>query len=57
VSTVRPDGRGNVIYEIVTDTLQRVHVTVPRTATDDRTAHSIIDAALVGIYARPKPTR
>lgn len=56
VSSVTPDRRGNAIYEIVTDTLQRIHVMVPYANTDAETVGAIIDAALQGLYAKPKPT-
>lgn len=57
ISTIRTAPSGAIVYELVTDHLQRMYVSVRRRFTDDATAHAVIDHAIAARYARPKPVR
>lgn len=57
ISTIRTAPGGGVIYEVVTDRLQRAYVNVPRKFTDAATAHDVITHTLEALAARPKPVR
>lgn len=56
ISGARNRGDGRVVYEVVTDSLQRLYVMVPyRYATSDQ-ATEIIEHAIAGITRPTKPT-
>lgn len=57
VSTIRAGIGPFVIYEIVTDRLQRMYVAVPRKHTDAATADDIIRHTIAARSAPGKPLR
>jgi hypothetical protein len=57
ISTTRPTLTGNVVFEVVTDQLQRLYVTMPNRQTDGPTIDTTIRAALGALYRPPDPVR
>jgi len=55
VSSTRATAGGNVAYEIVTNSLQRLTVTVPRQFTDTPTAEQIIQRSIDALTVPGKP--
>lgn len=55
ISSVRTSPGGNVSYEVVTNSLQRLYVTVPRSFTTDDERDTIIEQALAGLIKPGKP--
>lgn len=53
ISTVRPGPGDLVVFEIVTDRLQRMHVTMPQARTTDTEIDGTIRATLAGVYRPP----
>lgn len=55
VSTIRAGVGPFAVYEIVTDRLQRLYVSIPRKHTDADTAATIIEHTIAGLAVRSKP--
>jgi hypothetical protein len=55
IERVRVTPAGNVAYQVVTDTLQRVTVTIPRRHATVPTIDTIVTHALANISPPPKP--
>jgi len=55
VSSVRPSPTGNVVYEVVTNSLQRLHVTVPYAQTGAGQPEIIIQRTIDALGAPGKP--
>lgn len=56
ISTVRPFGAGKVMFEVVTDGLQRLTVQMRSTQTDGPMIDATIQHAIAALYAKPSPT-
>lgn len=57
ISTIRAGIGPFVLYEIVTDRLQRMYVAIPRNLTDAATADDIIRHTITARSAPGKPLR
>lgn len=57
ISTIRPTPAGDVMFEVVADNLQRLHVMMPNARTDAQTIDATIRAALGALYRPPDPVR
>ena len=57
ISTVRPYGPDLVIFEVVTDALQRLYVQMRSRQTDAASIDATIRAAIAGLAAKPSPVR
>lgn len=53
LSTIRPGLGDLVVFEIVTDRLQRMHITMPQARTTGTEIDQTIRAALAGVYRPP----
>lgn len=57
ISTVRPAPGGNVMFEVVTDRLQRLYVQMPSARTSADEIDGTITAAIAALAAKPSPVR
>jgi hypothetical protein len=55
ISTVRAPTPSMVTFEVVTDQLQRLYVTMPSARTDADQIEATIQHALAGLYRPPDP--
>jgi hypothetical protein len=57
ISGYRETSSRDVIIEVVTDGLQRLHVWMPRGRTDRDQIDATITHAIAALYAKPSPVR
>lgn len=55
MSTMRDTGNGRVVYELVTDQLQRMFVMVPRRLSTSEQVGPILEHAIAGLVQPTKP--